>query len=104
MGCQCAFTLLDAGQSPESALVFRSGEASGIGIECCLSVAPASRARLSTFLDGHGSAITVPVSTHTRAISIMVAIKSIIVTLANAIAPAFANTDAVGTDRHFSLG
>ena len=64
----------------------------------CLSVAAASRAGLPAFLDRHGSATTLAVPiTETRPISIMV-------TNAIAVAPAFIDSDAVGTHRHFGLG
>jgi hypothetical protein len=71
----------------------------------CLSVAAASRAGLPAFLDRHGSATTLAVPiTQTRPISIMVTIKSIMVTNAIAVPPAFIDSDAVGTHRHFGLG
>jgi hypothetical protein len=71
----------------------------------CLSVAAASRAGLPAFLDRHGSATTLAVPiTETRPISIMVTIKSIMVTNAIAVPPAFIDSDAVGTHRHFGLG
>ena len=71
----------------------------------CLSVAAASRAGLPAFLDRHGPTITpaVPI-TQTRSISIVVTIKSIRVTNAITVAPAFIDSDAVGTHRYFGLG
>jgi hypothetical protein len=91
--------------TPMFAKGFRSGEPSGIDIGYCLSVAAASRAGLSAFPDRHGPAatVTIPV-TQTRPQAIMVTIKSIMVTIANAIAATFTDADTVGPDGYFGLG
>ena len=70
-----------------------------------MSVAAASRAGLPAFLDCHRSATTLAVPiTQTLPNSIMVTIKTIIITNAITIAPAFTDSDAVGTHGHFGLG